>query len=111
MQAAAHQHRACRLLTLAAHQTWMCRVRHWLDTLLWETEANKEDIYRMKGVLQIQDSDQQHVLQAVHELYDVVPGPQWTETLQRESRVVVIGRNLDHDALLSSFRSCCSKQQ
>ncbi|KAK9813905.1 hypothetical protein WJX73_004240 [Symbiochloris irregularis] len=46
----------------------LTKVRYWLDTLLWETEAAKEDIYRMKGVLTVQGSDRQHVLQAVHEV-------------------------------------------
>lgn len=53
------------------------------------------------------DSPQAHVLQAVHELYDIVPGIAWNElpqSQQEHNRLVVIGRNLDLDALERGFK-------
>lgn len=57
----------------ARHITaWCCRsqgpacrrLKRWLDELLWEDNAAKRDIYRMKGGISIVGSDSQHVLQA-----------------------------------------------
>lgn len=84
----------------------MCRLQHWLDTLLWEANAAREDVYRMKGIINVQGSERQHVLQAVHDVHDVVEGPTWPPGANRESRVVIIGRKLDEAALLGSFQSC-----
>lgn len=46
-------------------------------------------------------------VQAVHELYDVAEGPQWTDGEERCSRVVVIGRRLDRAQLEQSLRQAC----
>ena len=82
------------------------RLKHWLDTLLWETDTVREDIYRMKGVVHVQGSEQQHMLQAVHEVHDVVEGPAWPAGVTKESRIVIIGRKLNREALDISFREC-----
>lgn len=84
-----------------------CRLRDWLDTLLWEKGAATQDIYRMKGLIRVIDTPQAHVLQAVHELYDVVPGIAWSDLpaqQQDHNRLVVIGRNLDTEALHTGFQ-------
>lgn len=46
-------------------------------------------------------------VQAVHELYDVAEGPQWTDGEERCTRVVVIGRCLDRAQLEQSLRQAC----
>ncbi len=83
-----------------------CSLELWLGEVLWERTATKEDVYRMKGVVNVHGSDNQHVFQAVHELYDVFVGAPWNEGKVRENRVVVIGRNLDKDKLTASFKQC-----
>lgn len=60
----------------------------------------------MKGLIRVTGSKQAHVLQAVHELYDVVPGIAWSDLpaqQQDHNRLVVIGRNLNIDALRDGF--------
>uniref|UniRef100_A0A0A9VCE1 Uncharacterized protein n=1 Tax=Arundo donax TaxID=35708 RepID=A0A0A9VCE1_ARUDO len=64
------------------------------------------DIYRCKGILHICNSDQVHTLQAVREVYEVVPAREWSETVSRVNKIVFIGRNLDIDALRDSFSGC-----
>ena len=84
-----------------------CRLRDWLDSLLWDKGSPTQDIYRMKGLLKVVGSTQAHVLQAVHELYDVVPGIAWSALpaqQQQHNKVVLIGRNLDVEALQEGFR-------
>ena len=61
----------------------------------------------MKGLVRVTDSAQAHILQAVRELYDIVPGIAWNElpeSQQQHNRLVVIGRNLDLDALERGFK-------
>eukprot|EP00494_Astrolonche_serrata_P011418 UN11501 len=53
------------------------------------------DIYRCKGILNIHDSNQLHTLQAVREVYEVVPAREWSETQSRMNKIVFIGRDLD----------------
>lgn len=72
---------------------------HWLDVLLWERNAGSPDVLRLKGVLNVAGSDKMHMLQAVYELYDVVEGPAWQPGMNRDSRLVVIGRRLDQQQL------------
>ena len=61
----------------------------------------------MKGLLKVAGSPQAHILQAVHELYDVVPGIAWSELSakqQQQNKLVLIGRNLDIEALQKGFK-------
>lgn len=40
-----------------------CRVRQWVEGLLWERQAGGPDVFRIKGVLCVATSPRQHVLQ------------------------------------------------
>ena len=40
------------------------RLRHWLDTLLWEGTAEAADLFRIKGLLHVAGSERKHILQA-----------------------------------------------
>eukprot|EP00959_Pyramimonas_sp_CCMP1952_P185567 3879819-Pyramimonas_sp.AAC.2 len=51
-----------------------------------------------------------HIVQAVRELYEVVEGGDWSAESQLTrhlTRLVIIGRRLDRDALASSFAAKC----
>lgn len=64
----------------------------------------------MKGVVNAQGSAVQHVLQAVHEVFDIVQGPKWPQGPTRETRIVIIGRHLHEHALTKSFATCYDAQ-
>ncbi|CAD6344038.1 unnamed protein product [Miscanthus lutarioriparius] len=85
----------------------LAKVESWLEDLLWEKKSSM-DIYRCKGILYIHDSDQVHTLQAVREVYEVVPARKWSETESHMNKIVVIGRNLDINVLQDSFSGCKS---
>lgn len=84
-------------------------VRQWLGGLLWQEEEEDgghggrqraaTEIYRMKGVLAVAGSEAVHILQAVHETFEVEPSRSLTwggkEAGPKGCRVVVIGRGLD----------------
>ena len=78
------------------------KLNRWLGVLL---QTRGTDIFRMKGILAIQDADSRIVLQGVHMLMDAVPGSPWGAAAHN-SRLVFIGRNLDSMALQAGFEAC-----
>ncbi|KAF5735811.1 COBW domain-containing protein 1-like [Tripterygium wilfordii] len=75
----------------------------WLERLI---EEKGEDLYRMKGVLSVTDSDQRYVFQGVHSMLDGCPGKTWGPEEKRVNKLVFIGRNLDETALRKGFQGC-----
>ena len=75
----------------------------WVSTLLNEKGA---DIFRMKGVLSIAMSQQKYVYQAVHMIFNGDFLEPWAEDEPRVSKLVFIGKNLDHKELTESFKAC-----
>ncbi|KAI9301986.1 CobW/HypB/UreG, nucleotide-binding domain-containing protein [Cunninghamella echinulata] len=96
----------------------------WIQTLLWERsvpgideEENGEiTVLRLKGIIQLpkdkqnenKDSDEinrkKHiVIQGVQELYDIQPGLQESDEVDPVNKIVLIGKNLHAEKLLSSF--------
>ena len=65
-----------------------------------------QDILRMKGVLDFHGEARQFYFHSVHMLTDATPGKRWSDGAARISRMVVIGRKLDTDAIRSGFLSC-----
>ena len=97
------------------------RLRHWLDELLWEGPAagaeggaahgggrRRPEILRAKGLLAVEGSAAKHVVQAVHEMYDIVEGRPWGDGEARYSKIVFIGRHLDRARLMHGLRACAA---
>ena len=76
-------------------------LRGWLENL---TGARSADIYRMKGILAVAGHPRQTILQGVHRLFEIYPGGRWSGS--RGSRLVFIGRDLDHRMLRSGLEGC-----
>ncbi|KAL0557458.1 hypothetical protein IC582_005996 [Cucumis melo] len=89
------------------HKVDLDKVHSWLEEILWEKKGGM-DVYRCKGVLSIKNSDQLHTLQAVRELYEIVPTRQWSNGESQMNKIVFIGRNLNEDVLSKTFRECAS---
>lgn len=83
------------------------KVNDWLGELLWEGGMDSE-IYRMKGVFNIHGSDNMYMLQAVRDLYEIVPTRSWRPDENRRTQIVFIGKNLKKDILSESFKTCLS---
>ncbi|KAK4422475.1 P-loop guanosine triphosphatase YjiA [Sesamum alatum] len=75
----------------------------WLERLV---EEKGDDLYRMKGILSVSDSEQRYVFQAVHTIFDGCPGKEWGPDEKRINKLVFIGRNLDETALRKGFKGC-----
>ncbi|KAK7346248.1 hypothetical protein VNO80_20763 [Phaseolus coccineus] len=78
-------------------------VDDWLERVI---EEKGEDLYRMKGVLSVDGSDQRYVFQGVHSMLDGSPGKTWEPNEKRTNKLVFIGRNLDETTLRKGFRGC-----
>jgi G3E family GTPase len=78
-------------------------IQRWVNYLL----VNKgTDLYRMKGVLNVADSEERFMFQAVHMIFNGDFDEPWAEDEKRQSKFVFIGRNLDHDELKEGFLAC-----
>jgi G3E family GTPase len=75
----------------------------WISELL---RVRGLDILRSKGILDLKGSPDRFVFQGVHMLMDGAPGKPWREGETRESKFVLIGRNLDPAALRAGFNAC-----
>ncbi|XP_039121209.1 P-loop guanosine triphosphatase YjiA-like isoform X3 [Dioscorea cayenensis subsp. rotundata] len=78
-------------------------VNDWLERLV---DEKGEDLYRMKGVLSVNDSTGRFVFQGVHSMLDGCPGKPWEPDEKRISKLVFIGRDLDEAALRKAFNGC-----
>jgi G3E family GTPase len=79
------------------------RFNNWISNLLRERGV---DILRCKGIIDLQNSPKRFVFQGVHMLMDGTAGKSWREGDVRESKFVLIGRNLDPIALKNGFEKC-----
>ncbi|MHC8314132.1 CobW family GTP-binding protein [Pseudomonas sp. LB3P31] len=82
-------------VNLGAFHRWISELR----------TAQADNLYRMKGVLAVQDQDQRYVLQGVHSLVEFRASTLWG-TEPRSSKIVFIGRDLDRAALNQGFAAC-----
>jgi len=75
----------------------------WFSDL---TQREGQNILRSKGILAFKGDDQRFVVQGVHMLIDGKPQRSWAPGEKRESRLVLIGRNLDPERLRAGFEGC-----
>ncbi|KAF0102741.1 MAG: cobalamin synthesis protein P47K [Rhodospirillaceae bacterium] len=79
------------------------RFTTWISELL---RVRGADVLRCKGILDLKGSPNRYVFQGVHMLMDATVGKPWKDHEPRESRFVLIGRDLDAAALRAGFESC-----
>lgn len=79
------------------------KLMRWLNQLL---QSRGADLFRSKGVLDVDSEDRCFVFQGVHMLLDGRPGRPWKPGEPRKNALVFIGRNMDKEELKRGFRSC-----
>jgi G3E family GTPase len=75
----------------------------WLSKLL---PTQGQNIFRMKGILNIQGQEQRFVLQGVHMILDARLDRAWRIDEERKNELVFIGRDLDEAQLRQDFLHC-----
>ena len=78
------------------------KLNEWISTLL-RTQGN--DIYRMKGVLNVKGAAKRLVFQGIHMLFDAKFDREWPAG-PRQNSLVFIGKNLNRTALTEAFKAC-----
>ncbi|BAF15667.1 uncharacterized protein [Oryza sativa Japonica Group] len=78
-------------------------VNDWLERLV---EEKGEDLYRLKGVISVNESTGRFVFQGVHSMLEGCPAKPWEPDEKRFNKLVFIGRNLDEAALRKAFKGC-----
>lgn len=79
------------------------RLNAWMGELLRD---HGPDIFRMKGILNIDGEDCRFVFQGIHMLFDGRQDRPWRPDETRKNELVFIGRNLESLNLLERFREC-----
>jgi G3E family GTPase len=68
-------------------------------------QSQGQDIFRMKGVLNLKDEDRRYVFHGVHMMFDGKLERPWGST-PRHNSLVFIGRKLDRKEIEAGFESC-----
>ncbi len=84
------------------------KVNEWISYLL---QFKGTDIYRMKGILNINGNDDRFVFQGVHMLFDAKADRQWKPEEKRRNQLIFIGKNLNREELVNGFKKCIVKKQ
>lgn len=79
------------------------KLNRWLYQLV---QARGPDIFRMKGILDMDYEDRRFVFQGVHMTLDGRPGRPWQPGETRCNEMVFIGRDLDESELRRGFSEC-----
>ena len=82
------------------------KLHDWITQLL---KTQGQNIFRMKGILNVNGSDNRYVFQGVHMIFDGKVDRVWKPQEQRKSELVFIGRDLDRRMLESQFQDCVVK--
>jgi G3E family GTPase len=78
------------------------KVDEWLNYLM---QSQGQDIFRMKGVLNLKEEDRRYVFHGVHMMFDGKLERPWANT-SRHNSLVFIGRKLDRKEIEAGFESC-----
>eukprot|EP00937_MAST-01D_sp_MAST-1D-sp2_P000582 g582.t1 len=98
-----HDHSVGSLSIQAEGDVDLDAIQAWMgDTL----RTKGADIFRMKGVIAIRDSDEKFVFQGVHMIFNGEFDEKWGADEKRSSNLVFIGRNLQKEELKKSFMEC-----
>jgi G3E family GTPase len=79
------------------------KLNTWISELL---RTQGQDIFRMKGILNIANDEHRFVFQGVHMIFDGRQDRPWQASEARNNQLVFIGRNLDETQLKSAFMAC-----
>lgn len=65
-----------------------------------------KEMYRMKGILDVKDIEEKYIFHAVNCHFGGQPQGEWQPDVERESRAVFIGRDIDYAWLVGELKMC-----
>eukprot|EP01050_Picozoa_sp_SAG11_P009029 SAG11_NODE_825_length_6992_cov_2.298564_9_plen_362_part_00 len=84
------------------------QLNRWISGMLL---ARGDDLYRYKGLLDVEGSEHKYVFQGVHMLFTGTRGQRWSVGERRTNRMVFIGRSLDAQRITSAQRMKTNSHQ
>jgi G3E family GTPase len=75
----------------------------WFSYILQE---KGKDIFRMKGIININNNSKRFIFQGIHMLFDSKEDREWKIKEKRLNQVVFIGKNLNRQELNLGFKAC-----
>ena len=79
------------------------KMNEWLSQLL---QKKGQDIFRMKGILNVAQQARRFVFHGVHMQFEAKWDREWKNEQERRNTLIFIGRNLDRAELNAGFRKC-----
>ncbi|ORX60655.1 CobW/P47K family protein [Hesseltinella vesiculosa] len=79
------------------------KLNRWIQSILATMGPN---IYRMKGILHVFGEQDRFIFQGVHMLFDGQQDRPWRPDEERRNKLVFIGKDLNRNALIESFKAC-----
>ncbi|SDH50261.1 GTPase, G3E family [Alteribacillus bidgolensis] len=74
-------------------------VNHWIRDF-------GTDMYRYKGILNIQGTERKVIFQGIHMLFASTMDRKWKDNEERISEIVIIGKDLDQEQFETQFTEC-----
>lgn len=84
----------------------LLQLRHYLTVMLFVQGAF---FYRIKGILNIEGFNRQLIIQSVKGAPVFTDGDAWPDDIERETRIVFIGKNLKREILEKGLKQCLYK--
>jgi G3E family GTPase len=78
-------------------------------TLMLLLHVNKQQIYRIKGIIDIPDMENRIIIQSVYQSYRIEEGSLWGDQEVRESKIVFIGNEVEKESIERVFKQCLLK--
>lgn len=101
-----HHHSGINSFVIETHKPLVIdEINEWLNELVYTYGA---ELYRYKGILNVEGLDYQVIFQGVQMSFDISRGRDWEDT-PRQSTLVFIGKNLPEQELRESFLACTEK--
>lgn len=75
----------------------------WISYILQE---KGQDIFRMKGIININNNNKRFIFQGVHMLFESTEDREWREKETRLNQLIFIGKNLNREELNLGFKAC-----
>ncbi|CAO3636655.1 unnamed protein product [Cunninghamella echinulata] len=75
----------------------------WIQSIL---ASMGENIYRSKGILNVCNEKDRFIFHSVHMFFDGQQDRAWKDGEERRNKLIFIGKNLDKDAIVNSFKKC-----
>ncbi|MEP0929162.1 GTP-binding protein [Leptolyngbya sp. SLC-A1] len=101
----AHDHDAT-VTSVAIQETGVVNGEQFNRWIYQLVQARGPDLFRMKGILDLDNANRRFVFQGVHMTLDGRPGRPWQEGETRRNELVFIGRDLNETELRRGFSEC-----